>query len=96
MRANAIKILQTLRDNGFIALFAGGCVRDMVMDKEPGDYDVVTDASPQQVMKLFRRTLPVGVQFGIIIVMIQGEKYEIAQLRIKGAQVTASNTERNL
>jgi len=81
MRSNAIKILQTLFKNGFTALFAGGCVRDMIMGKEPEDYDIVTDASPQQVLKLFKRTVPVGVQFGIVIVIMKGVKYEVAQLR---------------
>jgi poly(A) polymerase len=81
MKANALKILQTLREHGFTALFAGGCVRDMVMGREPGDYDIVTDASPQQVMKLFKRTVPVGEQFGIVIVMMKGVKYEVAQVR---------------
>jgi putative nucleotidyltransferase with HDIG domain len=81
MKAEALKILQTLRDNGFTALFVGGCVRDMVMGREPGDYDIVTDASPQDVMKLFKRTVPVGVQFGIIIVVLKGVKYEVAQFR---------------
>ncbi len=81
MRSDAIKILQTLLKNGFTALFAGGCVRDMVMGKEPEDYDIVTDASPQQVMNLFRRTIPIGAQFGIVIVMLKGVKYEVAQFR---------------
>jgi poly(A) polymerase len=81
MKSIAIKILQTLRENGFTALFAGGCVRDMVMGIDPGDYDIVTDASPQQVMKLFKRTIPVGVQFGVILVIMKGKKYEVAQFR---------------
>jgi poly(A) polymerase len=81
MKAHALKILQTLWDNGFTALFVGGCVRDMVMGREPGDYDIVTDASPQDVMKLFKRTVPVGVQFGIVIVVMKGVKYEVAQFR---------------
>lgn len=51
------------------------------MGKEAGDYDIVTDASPQQVMQIFRRTIPVGVQFGIVIVLIKEHKYEVAQFR---------------
>jgi putative nucleotidyltransferase with HDIG domain len=81
MRSNAIKILQILREHGFAAFFAGGCVRDMVMGREPGDYDIVTDASPQQVMEIFKRTVPVGVQFGVILVLMKGIKYEVAQFR---------------
>jgi poly(A) polymerase len=53
----------------------------MVMGKEAEDFDIVTDASPQQVMQIFRRTIPVGVQFGIVIVMVKGHKYEVAQFR---------------
>ena len=45
MKSSAINILQTLHNHGFTALFVGGCVRDMLMGKEPGDYDIVTDAS---------------------------------------------------
>lgn len=81
MKNDALRILQTLRKHGFIALFAGGCVRDTMMGNIPGDYDIVTDASPQQVMQLFKRTVPVGVQFGIIIVIIKDRKFEVAQFR---------------
>jgi poly(A) polymerase len=84
MQKHALSIVETLREHGFTALFAGGCVRDMLMDKEPGDYDIVTDAAPQDVMRLFRRTVPVGVQFGIVIVVINGRKYEVAQFRSAG------------
>ena len=81
MKSSAIKILNTLREHGFTAFLVGGCVRDMLMGSEPGDYDIVTDASPQQVMKLFRRTIPVGVQFGIVLVVMKGMKFEVAQFR---------------
>lgn len=81
MYAQALTIIETLREHGFTALFAGGCVRDQLMGKEPDDYDIVTDAAPQDVMRIFRRTVPVGVQFGIVMVMINDQKYEVAQLR---------------
>ncbi len=81
MKQSAYHILQTLRDHGFLAFLVGGCVRDMLMGKEPGDYDVVTSASPQEVRRLFRRTVPVGVQFGIILVVLKGQKFEVAQFR---------------
>ncbi len=74
-------ILRTFRENGFIALFAGGCVRDMLMGRKPGDYDIVTNASPEQVMRLFRRTIPVGLQFGIVLVVLKGKKFEVSQFR---------------
>ncbi len=81
MKASALTILKILRKHGFTALFVGGCVRDMLMGKEPGDYDIATDASPDQVMQIFKRTVPVGVQFGIVIVLMKGRKFEVAQFR---------------
>ncbi|GAK60518.1 poly(A) polymerase [Candidatus Vecturithrix granuli] len=81
MKSSALKILKTLCEHGFTALFVGGCVRDMLMGKEPGDYDIATDASPEQVMQIFKRTIPVGVQFGIVIVLMKGGKFEVAQFR---------------
>ncbi len=86
MQQHALSIIETLREHGFTALFAGGCVRDRLMGKEPDDYDIVTDAAPQDVTRLFRRTVPVGVQFGIVIVVIKGRKYEVAQFRNPGEQ----------
>ena len=81
MKQSAFRIVQTLRDHGFAAFWAGGCVRDMLMNRPPGDYDIVTTASPEHVKSLFRRTIPVGEQFGICIVLLKGEKYEVAEFR---------------
>ena len=66
----AVKVVQKLRDAGFQALWAGGCVRDLLLKKEPQDYDVATNALPDQVRDLFgkRQTLAVGASFGVIIV----------------------------
>ncbi|MCA9023409.1 MAG: CCA tRNA nucleotidyltransferase, partial [Planctomycetaceae bacterium] len=66
----AVDIVRKLRDAGFQALWAGGCVRDLLLGKEPKDYDVATNALPDQVRHLFgtRRTLAVGASFGVIIV----------------------------
>jgi hypothetical protein len=60
----AIKVVEHLCSNGFRALFAGGCVRDMLLGRRANDYDVATDAAPRDVIKLFRRTLKVGAKFG--------------------------------
>ena len=57
-----------LRARGFQAYFAGGCVRDTLLGREPADYDVSTDATPQEVMRIFPRTLAVGAQFGVVLV----------------------------
>lgn len=59
-RQAAIKIIEKLRREGFQALLAGGCVRDMLLGRRAKDYDVATEAKPQDVMRLFKRTLKVG------------------------------------
>ncbi len=60
--------MRALRERGYQAYFAGGCVRDLLLGREPADYDVATDATPQQVMQIFPRTFAVGVQFGVVLV----------------------------
>ena len=65
----AIKVIKRLSRSGFQALLAGGCVRDMLLRRPAGDYDVATNAQPGDVMKLFKRTLKVGAQFGVVIVL---------------------------
>src|SRR5436305_201387 len=58
-RRFATEVVARLRAEGFQALFAGGCVRDLILGGTPADYDVATDATPERVMALFRRTVPV-------------------------------------
>ncbi len=77
----ATKILRKLRRNGFEALLAGGCVRDMLLDKRAKDYDVATNAQPKDVTELFKRTLNVGAKFGVIIVLIENQQVEVATFR---------------
>ena len=77
----AIKITKRLHDNGFEALFAGGCVRDMLLRRRAKDYDVATNAEPSDVIKLFKRTLKVGAKFGVVIVRIDGCQVEVATFR---------------
>jgi len=69
MKAFALQVVHQLREAGFIALWAGGCVRDMLLGTTPHDYDVASDATPPQVRKLFRKTIAVGAQFGVIEVL---------------------------
>lgn len=64
----SISIIRTLRDHGHQAYLVGGCVRDLILGREPADYDVTTDATPDQVMRIFPRTYSVGAQFGVILV----------------------------
>ncbi|MCX7419422.1 MAG: CCA tRNA nucleotidyltransferase [Planctomycetia bacterium] len=84
----AIDIVRRLKEAGFTALWAGGCVRDYLLDKTPKDYDVATDATPTQIRKVFkaRKTLDVGAAFGVIVVV--GSKrtgdVEVATFRSDG------------
>ena len=68
MREHATNIVRELRQHGFQAYFAGGCVRDTLLGLAPADYDVATDATPPQVMRLFPETYAVGAQFGVVLV----------------------------
>jgi len=77
----AIKIIKRLKHNGFQALLAGGCVRDMLLRRPASDYDVATNAQPGDVIKLFRRTLKVGAKFGVVIVLLEGKQVEVATFR---------------
>src|SRR5262249_27656669 len=80
-RSAALRIIRALRDAGHTALLAGGCVRDMLMRRRPDDYDVATDATPERILQLFRRTQKVGVQFGLVIVGIGRHWIEVATFR---------------
>jgi poly(A) polymerase len=77
MREFATSVVRELRGHGFQAYFAGGCVRDMLLGLDPADYDVTTDATPSQVMRIFPKTYAVGAQFGVVLVPIPEEiRYE--------------------
>jgi poly(A) polymerase len=78
---SAIAIVEELRRRGHEAYFAGGCVRDMVMEIEPADYDIATSARPDQVMRIFPKTKGVGAQFGVVLVIYNGHPYEVATFR---------------
>jgi poly(A) polymerase len=77
----AVKIIRRLRSNGFEALLAGGCVRDMLLRRTASDYDVATNAHPEDVTKIFKRTLKVGAKFGVVIVLIENKQVEVATFR---------------
>jgi len=82
----ALRVVERLRGAGFLAYFVGGCVRDLLMGHEPKDYDVATNARPDAVMKLFRRTFPVGAHFGVVIVCDDNDtQTEVATFRADGA-----------
>ncbi len=68
MKDFATSIVQTLRERGFVAYLVGGCVRDLLLGREPNDYDVATNAKPDEVMRIFPETYAVGAQFGVVLV----------------------------
>src|SRR5271157_3610005 len=80
----AVEILKRLRGEGFQAFLVGGRVRDLVMGFVPKDYDISTDATPQQVVGLFPESLTVGAQFGVVIVPRPEGNVEVATFRSDG------------
>ena len=83
----AKRVVARLRAAGFEAHFVGGCVRDLVMGKEPKDVDIATSARPQKVRELFQRTVPIGAQFGVILVLEGDRQFEVATFRADGEYV---------
>jgi len=77
----AIKIIKRLRSEGFQALLAGGCVRDMLLGRTAKDFDVATNAEPIYIIRLFKRTLKVGAQFGVVIVLLGDQQVQVATFR---------------
>jgi putative nucleotidyltransferase with HDIG domain len=77
----ALEIVRRLQAAGFAAFWVGGCVRDFLLGREPKDFDIATDARPDQVEKLFRKTIPVGKKFGVIIVVEGGQQFQVATFR---------------
>jgi len=69
----ALQIVETLHSKGYEAYFAGGCVRDLLLGREPADYDVATNATPEVVLDLFPRTFAVGAHFGVVLVAPEAE-----------------------
>lgn len=82
---NVKKILFTLERAGFPAYVVGGCVRDSVLGRKPKDWDITTKALPEDVKKLFRRTIDTGIEHGTVTIMIGSEGYEVTTYRIDGA-----------
>lgn len=81
LREKAASVARRLTQAGYEAYFAGGCVRDMVMGLTPKDYDIATSATPEQVQATFRRTVPIGVAFGVVQVHYGGATFEVATFR---------------
>lgn len=80
-REYATEIVKTLVRAGYTAYFAGGWVRDYILKHPSDDIDIATNAPPEVVMELFPRTIPVGIAFGVVIVMMHGHQFEVATFR---------------
>lgn len=80
----AAQILKTLNAAGYEAYVVGGCVRDSILGREPGDWDITTSALPEQVKELFRRTVDTGIQHGTVTVMMDKEGFEVTTYRVDG------------
>lgn len=81
---HAEKIINTLHANGFEGYVVGGCVRDLLLKRKPQDWDITTDANPEQVKNLFMKTLETGLKHGTVTVVLEGKNYEVTTYRIDG------------
>ncbi len=77
-------IIRTLEKNGHEAYVVGGCVRDLLLGRNPDDWDITTSARPEQVKALFRRTVDTGLKHGTVTVLMDKESYEVTTYRIDG------------
>src|SRR5947209_8570545 len=93
LREDALAVVRRLREAGHVAYFAGGCVRDLLLGKEPKDYDVATDAPPQRVRALFSNTQAVGAAFGVILVRHRRSQVEVATFRSDGTYLDGRRPE---
>jgi tRNA nucleotidyltransferase/poly(A) polymerase len=84
LESTARSIVERLTQAGHVALYAGGCVRDSMLGVEPEDYDIATEARPEQVRELFPRTYDVGAHFGVIVVHESGHDFQVATFRKDG------------
>jgi tRNA nucleotidyltransferase/poly(A) polymerase len=84
-KAEHAKVMHTLEHHGFEAFLVGGCVRDQLLRRQSKDFDVTTNATPDQVRAIFPKTIPVGAKFGVVVVVMDGVQIEVATYRADGA-----------
>lgn len=77
----ATHIVKTLVDAGYVAYFAGGWVRDVILHHPSGDIDIATNAPPEKIMEIFPKTVPVGISFGVVMVILDGIEFEVSTFR---------------
>jgi len=81
LREHASLIVQQLQQAGFAAYWVGGCVRDFLLGRDPGDYDIATSARPEQIESLFAHTVAVGRKFGVVVVVEGAHQFQVATFR---------------
>ena len=80
----ALPILETIINHGYAAYFVGGCVRDLILERDIHDIDIATSASPYEIQQIFEKVIPVGIEHGTVIVRHHHESYEVTTFRIDG------------
>lgn len=85
MEATALEIVKELKEKGFETYFAGGTVRDILLNKVPKDYDIVTSAKPEEIEDILEHTIPIGKKFGVILAVRNGHNFEVATFRSDAA-----------
>jgi poly(A) polymerase len=85
LREAAVQVVQKLTRTGYTAYFAGGCVRDRLLNISPADYDIATSARPEQVKAIFHRSNEVGLAFGVVLVRVRRHEVQVATFRTDGA-----------
>jgi poly(A) polymerase len=93
MEKTATRIVRRLRDAGYEAFFAGGCVRDKLLGRAAHDIDVATNAPPEKVQRLFPRTVAVGAQFGVVVVLEGNAEFQVATFRADGVYIDGRRPE---
>lgn len=83
IRDNATAIVRRLQDANHEAFWVGGCVRDFMLGREPVDFDIATNAVPDEIERLFHKTIAVGRQFGVMVVVVEGEQFQVATFRVE-------------
>ena len=86
-------IIETIQAAGYEAYAVGGCIRDSVMGREPDDWDITTSAKPDEIKRLFGRTIDTGIQHGTVTVMIEKEGFEVTTYRIDGKYADSRHPE---
>jgi tRNA nucleotidyltransferase (CCA-adding enzyme) len=81
----AAEIIKKLMDNGYEAYVVGGCVRDSILGRQPGDWDITTSARPDEVKRIFPRTVDTGIEHGTVTVLMDKEAFEVTTYRVDGA-----------